>query len=174
MNWYALRAAPSREFKAERLMLRMGLRVIMPREYRKRKRRNGPRRPSADKPIERPLYGNWLLVQFRHGFAINLVRRLRERGYVIGIAVDTEGEPKRIKDREILSIRREGIKAQSMLPIDDLPFKVGQEVKIVDGPFHGFPLKIESMIDGKARGNVQMFGRPTPIELKFDQLEVLN
>lgn len=173
MSWYALRAAPSREFKAERLMLRMGLRVVMPREYRQRKRYKGRRSANAEKPIERPLYGNWLLVQFRHGFAIHLVRRLRERGYIIGVAVDTEGKPKRISDREVLNIRRNGVKAFECTLVEDLPFKIGQTVKIADGPFHGFPLTIESMIDGRARGNVELFGRPTPIELEFEQLEAI-
>jgi transcription antitermination factor NusG len=174
MSWYALRAAPSREFKAERLMHRMGLRVIMPREYRQRKRYKGRRRPDAEKPIERPLYGNWLLVKFPHGFAVKLVRRLRERGYVIGFAADTEGQPKRIADREIKHIRANGLKAFECTPIEELPFKLGQTVKIADGPFHGFPLTIESMIEGRARGNVELFGRPTPIELEFDQLEAAS
>jgi transcriptional antiterminator NusG len=174
MSWYALRAAPSREFKAERLMHRMGLRVVMPREYRQRKRYKGRRRAIEDKPIERPMYGNWLLVKFPHGFAFHLVKRLRERGYVIGFAADTEGEPKRITDMEVRNIRRNGVKAMDCTPIDELPFKLGQTVKIVDGPFHGFPLTIEAMIDGKARGNVELFGRPTPIELEFDQLETVT
>jgi transcription antitermination factor NusG len=174
MSWYALRAAPSREMKAERLMLRMGLRVIMPKEYRQRKRYKGRRRPNAEKPIERPLYGNWLLVKFPHGFAVKLVRRLRERGYVIGFAADTEGQPKRIADREIKHIRANGLKAFECTPIEELPFKLGQTVKIADGPFHGFPLTIESMIEGRARGNVELFGRPTPIELEFDQLEAAS
>lgn len=173
MSWYALRAAPSREFKAERLMLRMGLRVVMPREYRQRKRYKGRRSANAEKPIERPLYGNWLLVNFPRGFAVHFVRRLRERGYVIGYAADTEGQPKRISDMEVRGIRRNGIKAMDCAPIEDLPFKVGQTVKIADGPFHGFPLTIESMIDGRARGNVELFGRPTPIELEFEQLEAV-
>jgi transcriptional antiterminator NusG len=171
MSWYALRASPSREFKAERLMKRMGLRVIMPREYRQRKRYKGRRKAAAEKPIERPLYGNWLLVQFRYGFPIHLVRRLRERGYIIGVAVDTEGEARSISDREVLNIRRNGLKAMDCAPIEDLPFKVGQQVKIVDGPFYGFPLTINGIREGKARGNMHMFGKDTPIELEFDQLE---
>jgi transcription antitermination factor NusG len=171
MSWYALRAAPSREFKAERLMLRMGLRVIMPREYRQRKRYKGRRSANAEKPIERPLYGNWLLVQFRHGFAHSFVRRLRDRGYLIGYAADTEGEPKRISDQEIVDIRRNGLKAMDCAPIEDLPFKIGQTVRIVDGPFHGFEMPVESMDEGKARGTFDILGKPTTVAFEFEHLE---
>ncbi len=172
-DWYALRAAPSREFKAERLFRARGLKVIIPREYRRRKRYKGKRRPNADKPIERPLYGNWLLVKFPRGFPRKLVRHFHERGYIIGFAADADGQPRGLSDSEVYDIRRNGIKAENMEPIEELPFKVGQTVKIADGPFHGFPLTIESMIDGRARGNVELFGRPTPIELEFEQLEAV-
>jgi transcriptional antiterminator NusG len=173
MSWYALRAAPSREMKAERLMLRMGLRVIMPKEYRQRKRYKGRRRANAEKPIERPLYGNWLIVQFRYGFPIHLVRRLRERGYIIGVAVDTEGEARSISDSEVFSIRRNGLKAMDCAPIEDLPFKVGQQVRIVDGPFHGFEMPVETMHEGKASGTFDILGKPTTVSFEFDQLEAV-
>lgn len=174
MSWYPLRAAPFKETKAERFFASRGLKVLMPREYKQRKRYKGKRSRNDDKPIERPIYGNWLVVRFPRGFPRRLVRLAHERGYIIGYAADTEGRPKRLTDVEVYEMRRNGIKAQSMLPIEDLPFKIGQTVKIADGPFHGFPLTIESMIEGRARGNVELFGRPTPIELEFEQLEAVT
>lgn len=169
MSWYALRAAPSREFKAEREIQAAHLKVEVPREYRKRKRYSGRR----DKPIERPMYGNWMFVRFPRGFDHDFVKILMERGLIIGYAVDTDGRPKAISLRDMVQIRRNGMKLDDLVMSEELPFKVGQQVKIIDGPFHGFPLTVESMIDGRARGNVELFGRPTPIELEFDQLEAV-
>lgn len=63
MSWYALRAAPSREFKAEREIKYSRFAVEVPREYRQRKRYSGRRRTASDKPLVRPMYGNWMFVK---------------------------------------------------------------------------------------------------------------
>jgi transcriptional antiterminator NusG len=171
MSWYALRAAPSREFKAEREIQAAHLKVEVPREYKKRKRYSGRR----DKPLERPMYGNWMFVRFPRGFDHDFVKRLMERGFIIGYAVDADGRPKAISLREMIQIRRNRKKGtDELIMSEELPFKVGQQVKIVDGPFHGFPLTINEITEEhRARGDVELFGRPTPIELAFEQLEAM-
>jgi transcription antitermination factor NusG len=174
VTWFALRASPSREFKAEREIERARLRVEVPREYKQRKRYSGSRRPSKDTPIVRPVYGNWMFVRFPHGFDHEFVKWLMERGLIIGYAVDADGKPKAISLSEMIQIRRNGMKPDDFVMSDDLPFKVGQTVKIADGPFHGFPLTIAAITEERrARGDVELFGRPTPIELEFDQLEAV-
>jgi transcription antitermination factor NusG len=175
MSWFALRAAPSREFKAEIEIKKAHLKIEVPREYKKRKRYSGRRRPDMDKPIVRPVYGSWIFVGFPRGFDHEFVKHLMERELIIGYAVDADGRPCAISPSEIIEIRRNDKKLEDLVMSEELPFKVGQEVKIVDGPFHGFPLTISEITEEhRARGDVELFGRPTPIELEFDQLEAVG
>jgi transcription termination/antitermination protein NusG len=53
------------------------------------------------------------------------------------------------------------------------PFYVGEPVKVVDGPFNGFSGVIEEVYDEKKKLKVmvKIFGRKTPLELSFMQVE---
>lgn len=51
-------------------------------------------------------------------------------------------------------------------------FKVGEQVRVVDGPFASFfGLVLECMEKGRAQVEVEIFGRATPVEMELDQFE---
>lgn len=52
-------------------------------------------------------------------------------------------------------------------------YVTGDEVKIIDGPFTGFVGKVDEVdIDhGRLKVTVKIFGRETPVELNFSQVE---
>ena len=51
-------------------------------------------------------------------------------------------------------------------------FSEGDSVKVIEGPFASFVGTIEQVSDkGKLKVNVSIFGRPTPVELDFAQVE---
>ena len=54
-----------------------------------------------------------------------------------------------------------------------IPFTVGEVVKVVDGPFNGFNGSIEKINEEKRKLEVmvKIFGRKTPLELSFMQVE---
>jgi len=68
-----------------------------------------------------------------------------------------------------LILRRMGI-SEPVLKID---FETGQNVRVIDGPFSNFIGIVEeiNLERGKVRVLVSMFGRETPVELSFMQIE---
>ena len=55
----------------------------------------------------------------------------------------------------------------------NIPFVVGETVKVIDGPFNSFNAEIEAIDDQKKKLKlmVKIFGRKTPLELNFMQVE---
>ena len=55
----------------------------------------------------------------------------------------------------------------------NIPFFVGETVKVIDGPFNGFSGTIEEVNEEKKKLKVmvKIFGRKTPLELSFMQVE---
>tara|TARA_B100000886_G_scaffold122453_1_gene82490 strand:+ start:147 stop:680 length:534 start_codon:yes stop_codon:yes gene_type:complete len=54
---------------------------------------------------------------------------------------------------------------------DEIPFKVGDSVKVIDGPFKEFNGLVQEINDkNRIKVNVNIFGRPTPIELSMNQI----
>ena len=53
-----------------------------------------------------------------------------------------------------------------------LSFSEGDSVRVMEGPFASFVGTVEAVSEkGKLRVNVSIFGRPTPVELDFSQVE---
>ena len=52
-------------------------------------------------------------------------------------------------------------------------FSVGDVVRVISGPFENFDGRIEevNVERGKLRVSISMFGRETPVELDFEQVE---
>ncbi len=58
-------------------------------------------------------------------------------------------------------------------PRPKVKFSVGENVMVVDGPFSNFNGTVEEINDdkGKVKVSVSIFGRPTPVELDFIQVQ---
>ncbi|MBY0355479.1 MAG: transcription termination/antitermination protein NusG [Rickettsiales bacterium] len=82
------------------------------------------------------------------------------------------GRPQPISDMEAERIFKqveEGIQEASR----GVVFEVGEQVKVVDGPFDSFIGVIEEVDEDKERikVSVTIFGRPTPVDLQYSQVE---
>ena len=77
-------------------------------------------------------------------------------------------EPIPLSDEEV---RRMGLEKTSIV----LDIEVGDTVKVITGPFKGFTATVEQTDDIKQtlKAKVDMFGRLTPVELEYDQVDKL-
>ena len=57
----------------------------------------------------------------------------------------------------------------------NIPFTIGESVKVIDGPFNGFTGSIDNFNEEKRKLEVmvKIFGRKTPLELSYMQVEKL-
>jgi transcriptional antiterminator NusG len=71
--------------------------------------------------------------------------------------------------RRILGQIEEG--AERVMP--EITFEIGEKVKVMDGPFQSFEGLVEEVDMEKARVKVavSIFGRATPVELEYNQVE---
>ena len=86
----------------------------------------------------------------------------------------TDNKPMPISDAEaqrILHQVQEGIER----PKPSISFEVGEQVRVSDGPFASFNGVVEEVYDARSRVKVavSIFGRATPVELEFGQVEKL-
>ena len=84
----------------------------------------------------------------------------------------TTGTPVPVSDKEIDKILG-NIKEGSLVPEPSLTFDVGEQVKVCEGPFSSFSGLVEEVDEDKSKlkVSVSIFGRPTPIELEYNQVE---
>ena len=83
-----------------------------------------------------------------------------------------DNKPTAISETEakrILQQVQEGVER----PKPSVSFEVGEQVRVSDGPFASFNGTVEEVDDARSRVKVavSIFGRPTPVELEFGQVE---
>ena len=79
--------------------------------------------------------------------------------------------PQPITEREALAIFN-AVEEGAAAPRHTVQFDVGENIKIIDGPFESFVGVVEDVDDGrqKLKVSVSIFGRATPVELNFNQV----
>lgn len=119
---------------------------------------------------DRKLLPGYVLVQMEmEGDTWHLVRNVPK---VMGFIGGTQEKPVPISDKEadeILQRVREG----AQKPRPKVLFEIGEVVRVTDGPFNDFSGVVEEVNYEKSRLRVAVliFGRSTPVELEFGQVE---
>ncbi len=82
------------------------------------------------------------------------------------------GNPSPVSEKEIEKILGR-IKEGTISPKTQITFDIGEQVKVCEGPFASFSGLVEEVDEEKSRlkVSVSIFGRPTPIDLEYNQVE---
>jgi transcriptional antiterminator NusG len=127
--------------------------------------KNGQKRTS-----ERRFYPGYVLVQMvMNDESWHLVKHTNK---VTGFVGGAKNRPAPISDEEVAKIMgqmEEGVEK----PRHKVEFVVGEYVRVKDGPFTDFNGTVEEVNyeKSKVRVSVTIFGRATPVELEFSQVE---
>ena len=125
---------------------------------------------SSKGTAERKIYPGYVLVEMEMDeHTWHLVKEVpRITGFVGGKA----GQPHPLPEKEVEGILRQ-IEEGMEKPRPKVQFSVGEAVHVIDGPFSGFNGVVEDVNYDKStiQASVTIFGRPTPVELEFSQVE---
>ena len=179
-QWYVLRVASNKEsqvrdalerkVKIEGLTERIG-RILVPTEKRPSPRGRGEKK----KFVERKMYPGYIFIEMELGEegkigedAWFLIRETTGVGDFIGAA----GKPSPMKQGDVDKMLMQIEKAEEGAPVS-VGFEPGELVKIKEGPFENFEGAVEEVLPDKGlvRVEVTIFGRATPVELEYWQVE---
>ncbi len=119
---------------------------------------------------ERKFFPGYVLVQMEMNDATwHLVKSTPK---VTGFVGGTPNKPAPISEREVQGILQQ-IQEGVEKPRPKVTFEVGEMVRVIDGPFSDFNGSVEEVNyeKSKLRVSVTIFGRATPVELDFAQVE---
>lgn len=173
MRWYVVQAYSGFEKAVMRSLKdrieRSGLKekfgeVLVPTEEVV-EMRDGQKRRS-----DRKLFPGYVLVQMEmDGDTWHLVKNVPK---VLGFIGGTQERPAPISDKEA-EIILQRIQEGAEKPRPKVLFEIGEVVRVIDGPFTDFNGVVEEVNYEKNRLKlaVLIFGRSTPVELDFNQVE---
>jgi len=173
MRWYVVHAYSGFESQVQRSLkeriARYGMQdkfgeILVPTEEVVEMRAGQQRRS------ERKFFPGYVLVQME--MTDDTWHLVKDVPKVMGFIGGTGDRPAPISDKEanaILQRMQEGVEK----PRPKVLFEPGEVVRVVDGPFNDFTGVVEEVDYDKSRLKVSVliFGRSTPVDLEFGQVE---
>ena len=88
----------------------------------------------------------------------------------------TQNKPQAVSDREVERILGRVAEAGAAKPRPVVNFEIGERVKVSDGPFQSFEGMVSDVDEdrGRLKVAVMIFGRETPVDLEYSQVEKLR
>jgi len=174
LKWYVVRAVSGKEKKVKQYIdaeiNRLGIthlvpQVLIPME-KYYQMRDGKKIAK-----ERNFYPGYVLIEVALDSEIeHLIKGINS---VIGFLGDKEGNAIPLRQAEVNRILGKVDEMSEQAESINVPYYVGESVKVVDGPFNGFTGEIEEVNEEKKKLKVmvKVFGRKTPLELNYMQVE---
>ena len=178
MNFFVLRVASNKEdqvreklarkVKIEGLETHVG-RILVPTE-RVRTMKGGVRKES-----DRKLYPGYVFIELnldKDGRIPDQVWFMIKETEGVGDFIGSNGKPTPMSPRDQAKMLEEAEKTDDDTKFD-VQFKKGDKIKVTNGAFQNFEGEVEEIIleKGMVRIITTIFGRPTPLELEYWQIE---
>lgn len=183
-KFYIVRTYTGREKKTKELLEKLIIeenkqdlfgRIIVPmkktaRWYKKKTKKAGKEENEYQMiEEERKLYPGYIVVEMEEDNeeAIKLVTSVPGVAHFLG----TKNKPTPLSEEEVKMI--EEIEKEKDAAVPEIPFSPGDHVRVVKGPFAGFSGTVEEVYPDRrrVRMTVTIFGRMTPIEIDFFEVE---
>ncbi len=179
MKWYVLRVASNKEeqvrnalerkIKIEALEEKVG-RILVPTLKEKRMR------GGVLRVVERKLYPGYVFVEMaceEDGSVAENVWFLIKETSGVGDFIGTDGKPTSMPEHDVTQMLAASQKADEEPSLSGLNINKGDQVKITDGAFESYEGEVESVDERRGMVNVivSIFGRMTPVEVGYWQLE---
>lgn len=172
-KWYAIRVVTGREKKAkENIERELDIEnlteyvdnILLPTE-KEYKLRNGKKFSR-----ERIVFPGYLYIQA--SLLGELPRTIKHTDMVVNFVLDGRGNPAEVRQSEIDRIMGNVEKSKE----GKVPYIVGEEVNVVDGPFATFKGEVSDVNEDKEKLKVvvKIFGRETPVDLNYMQVEKIK
>jgi len=181
LKWYVVRVISGQEKKIknylENEISRQNLETYIPQvlipSEKVYEMRNGKKRVR-----ERNFFPGYVIVSadLSHGEAFHTINSIPGVIGFLGSHSGTSREPVPLRQSEINRILGKVDEVDDFEEKLDTPFIVGEPVKVMDGPFSGFTGNVEEVFEERKKLNVmvKIFGRNTPVELNYVQVEKLD
>ena len=182
MKWYVLRVASNKEEQVRGTLLRKvkieGLetfigRILVP--TLKEKRMKG----RALRTVERKLYPGYVFVEMaceEDGSVAENVWFLIKETSGVGDFIGSDGKPTSMPEHDVAQMLAASEKAEEEPGLSGLNIQKGDQVKITDGAFESYEGEVDSVDErrGMVAVIVNIFGRSTPVEVGYWQIEKVD
>ena len=182
MKWYVLRVASNKEEQVRDTLVRKvkieGLeervrRILVP-TLKEKKMKAG-----VLKIVERKLYPGYVFVEMAcedDGSVNESVWFLIKETSGVGDFIGSDGKPTSMPDQDVTGMLAASEKAEEQPGLSGLNIHQGDQVKINDGAFESYEGEVESVDEkrGMVSVIVSIFGRSTPVEVGYWQLEKIE
>ncbi|RMD47803.1 MAG: transcription termination/antitermination factor NusG [Aquificota bacterium] len=118
--------------------------------------------------LENKIFPGYLLIKAK--LTDELIDLIKKTPYIIGF-VSAGGMPVPLEEKEIQRVL--GQIQKGAPKVKKLLYSQGDKVRVIEGPFMNFTGVVEKVIPDKEKlvVNISIFGRSTPVELEFSQVE---
>ncbi len=179
MMWYVLRVASNKEDKVratlERKVKIEGLddrigRILVPTLKEKRMKRG------VLEVAERKLYPGYVFVEMaceEDGSIADNVWFLVKETTGVGDFIGSDGKPTSMPERDVEQMLLASQQSDDDAGLSGLKISPGDQIKIMDGAFEGYEGEVDAIDErrGMVAVNVAIFGRMTPVEVGYWQIE---
>ncbi len=180
IHWFVVRAVSGQEKKVKSYLdneiIRQKLDEVVPQVMIPAEKvyemRNGKKRVR-----EKSFFPGYILISadLSNNRALDLILNMPGvLGFLGNSQVGTTSKmPVALREAEVNRILGKVAEVTQEIAISSVAFIRGESVKVVDGPFGGFIGTVEEVFDDRKKLNVvvKIFGRNTPVELSYAQVE---